>query len=293
MSNARRASRSLLDSASRRHETGPWGIQPPHHQTGDADTESGAPTSPPPRTTAATRTPIPHVHLTKRCPYQLGLSRARYTARVERITLGREGTATVRLRTGAESDYATVEHGRDLSLVRVVVAAFPTPDALDKVVTQGHRSPEAHRRGRWLQARYAGAVALPLAPGAGYMPRVRRPQSTQGHRHSRAPGACPTSTRQGYRGSAPCASILHPPSASRPRHWRRHSLREIAAHRRVDLRPHESALVFGAYLTRATRPSRVHACASALATVGGSSEPPSPGLGPSRPCWKRPVLRRA
>lgn len=42
-----RAARSLLDSASWQHETGPWGTQPPHHQTGNADTEPGAPTQQP------------------------------------------------------------------------------------------------------------------------------------------------------------------------------------------------------------------------------------------------------
>jgi Transposase IS116/IS110/IS902 family len=55
------AARSLLDSASWQHETGPWGTQPPHHQTGNADTEPGAPTQrpPPPRRPQPTRSTTP------------------------------------------------------------------------------------------------------------------------------------------------------------------------------------------------------------------------------------------
>jgi transposase len=42
-----RVPRPFLDSARWQHETGPWGTQPPHHQTGNADTEPGAPLSRP------------------------------------------------------------------------------------------------------------------------------------------------------------------------------------------------------------------------------------------------------
>ena len=53
--------RSLLDSASRQHETGPWGTQPPHHQTGNADTEPGAPPCRPPLTDGLpSRRELPH-----------------------------------------------------------------------------------------------------------------------------------------------------------------------------------------------------------------------------------------
>jgi hypothetical protein len=55
-----RMPRPFLDSARWQHETGPWGTQPPHHQTGNADTEPGAPASRPP--------PPPPVH-------QVGASR--------------------------------------------------------------------------------------------------------------------------------------------------------------------------------------------------------------------------
>jgi hypothetical protein len=56
MSSSRpRPSRSLLDSASRQHETGPWGTQHPHHQTGNADTAPDAPPSQPKKNPAKAR----------------------------------------------------------------------------------------------------------------------------------------------------------------------------------------------------------------------------------------------
>jgi hypothetical protein len=61
--------RPFLDSARWQHETGPWGTQPPHHQTGNADTEPGAPLSRPPQT-ARPADAIKHAHLTNTTTYQ-------------------------------------------------------------------------------------------------------------------------------------------------------------------------------------------------------------------------------
>jgi len=66
-----RAARSLLDSASRQHETGPWGTQPPHLQTGNADTAPGTPTQQPEPPTPAQADAINHTHLTNTPTYQL------------------------------------------------------------------------------------------------------------------------------------------------------------------------------------------------------------------------------
>ena len=62
--------RPFLDSARWQHETGPWGTQPPHHQTGNADTEPGAPLSRPPQH-ARPADAINHAHLTNDTTYQL------------------------------------------------------------------------------------------------------------------------------------------------------------------------------------------------------------------------------
>ena len=59
------ALRPLLDSASRRHETGPWGHQSPHHQTGNADTEPGVPVS----------RPLPHRRPSSRRDHALPLDK--------------------------------------------------------------------------------------------------------------------------------------------------------------------------------------------------------------------------
>ena len=67
-----RVPRPFLDSARRQHETGPWGTQPPHHQTGNADTEPGAPLSRPPQT-ARPADAIKHAHLTNDATYQIDL----------------------------------------------------------------------------------------------------------------------------------------------------------------------------------------------------------------------------
>lgn len=64
-----RVPRPFLDSARWQHETGPWGTQPPHHQTGNADTEPGAPVSRPPQT-ARHADAIKHAHLTNDTTYQ-------------------------------------------------------------------------------------------------------------------------------------------------------------------------------------------------------------------------------
>jgi hypothetical protein len=66
--------RPFLDSARWQHETGPWGTQPPHHQTGNADTEPGAPLSRPPQT-ARHAEAIKHAHLTNDTTYQLYICR--------------------------------------------------------------------------------------------------------------------------------------------------------------------------------------------------------------------------
>jgi hypothetical protein len=61
--------RPFLESARRQHETGPWGHQSPHHQTGNADTEPGAPLSrPPTRPSNGRDQPRP---LDNGSPYQL------------------------------------------------------------------------------------------------------------------------------------------------------------------------------------------------------------------------------
>jgi hypothetical protein len=62
--------RPFLDSARWQHETGPWGIQPPHHQTGNADTEPGVPASRPPQT-ARPADAINPAHLTNGATYQV------------------------------------------------------------------------------------------------------------------------------------------------------------------------------------------------------------------------------
>ena len=62
--------RPSLDSARRQHETGPWGTQPPHHQTGNADTEPDAPASQPPLN-ARQADAINHAHLTNGATYQI------------------------------------------------------------------------------------------------------------------------------------------------------------------------------------------------------------------------------
>jgi hypothetical protein len=62
--------RPFLESARWQHETGPWGNQPPHHQTGNADTEPGAPLSRPPQN-ARHADAIKHAHLTNDATYQL------------------------------------------------------------------------------------------------------------------------------------------------------------------------------------------------------------------------------
>jgi hypothetical protein len=61
--------RPFLDSARWQHETGPWGNQPPHHQTGNADTEPSAPLSRPPQN-ARPADAIKHAHLTNDPTYQ-------------------------------------------------------------------------------------------------------------------------------------------------------------------------------------------------------------------------------
>jgi len=66
------AQRPFLDSARWQHETGPWGTQPPHHQTGNADTEPDAPLSRPPQT-AHQADAIKHARLTNDTTYQLRL----------------------------------------------------------------------------------------------------------------------------------------------------------------------------------------------------------------------------
>jgi hypothetical protein len=63
--------RPFLESASRQHETGPWGTQPPHHQTGNADTEPGAPLSRP-LSDARPTDAITAVDLTNAATYQGG-----------------------------------------------------------------------------------------------------------------------------------------------------------------------------------------------------------------------------
>jgi len=61
--------RPFLDSARWQHETGPWGTQPPHHQTGNADTEPGAPLSRP-QLPAHQVSAINPAHLTNHTTYQ-------------------------------------------------------------------------------------------------------------------------------------------------------------------------------------------------------------------------------
>jgi hypothetical protein len=61
--------RPFLDSARWQHETGPWGTQPPHHQTGNADTEPDAPLSRPPQNARHTDA-IKRAHLTNHTTYQ-------------------------------------------------------------------------------------------------------------------------------------------------------------------------------------------------------------------------------
>ena len=63
--------RPFLDSARWQHETGPWGTQPPHHQTGNADTEPGAPLSRP-TPNARHADANKHAHLTNGTTYQIG-----------------------------------------------------------------------------------------------------------------------------------------------------------------------------------------------------------------------------
>jgi len=65
-----------VDSARWQHETGPWGTQPPHHQTGNADTEPGLPTT----TNAHQPGAINPAHLTNTTTYQRRLSHGRRRA---------------------------------------------------------------------------------------------------------------------------------------------------------------------------------------------------------------------
>jgi hypothetical protein len=68
-STSKRVPRPFLDSARWQHETGPWGTQPPHHQTGNADTEPDAPLSRP-TPNARPADANKHAHLTNNTTYQ-------------------------------------------------------------------------------------------------------------------------------------------------------------------------------------------------------------------------------
>ena len=96
---SRGRSRSLLDSARRQHERRPWGTQPPHHQTGNAETELPASRPTDQRFRGPIKCsapPISPAHLTNRPPYQLrpvgrgGRSLSQFGERAvgERVGLG-------------------------------------------------------------------------------------------------------------------------------------------------------------------------------------------------------------
>ncbi len=149
--------RPLLESASWQHETGPWGIQPPHHQTGNADTEPGAPASRPPQT-ARHADAINPAHLTNDTTYQI-TSRHATSHKASRAELSQSA--------GALGDARRLREERVLLL----------PAEYEAGRLSRSRSPPSPRRGKLVQTRFRTRSCTRLAKSVPSSKRARTASS--------------------------------------------------------------------------------------------------------------------